>query len=253
MLKLKNISVQFGGIKALTNVSFEVEKNTLFSIIGPNGAGKTTLLNIISGRYMPSSGQLYYESKNLTQVHSNKRASLGIGRTFQNLALFDHMTVLENIFIGRHHLLKNNFFSGSIYWLFGGQKEEVRNRKEAEKILDFLEISDIRTSIAGKLSYGLRKRVELARAIAINPKIILLDEPMAGMNQEEKEDMARFIIDLNREWKITIIMIEHDMGVVMDISKKIIVLDFGEKIAEGSPEEIIKNQRVQQAYLGENA
>ena len=236
MLKLKNISVQFGGIKALTNVSFEVEKNTLFSIIGPNGAGKTTLLNIISGRYMPSSGELYYESKNLTQVHSNKRASLGIGRTFQNLAL-----------------LKNNFLSGSIYWLFGGQKEEVSNRKEAEKILDFLEISDIRTSIAGTLSYGLRKRVELARAIAINPKIILLDEPMAGMNQEEKEDMARFIIDLNREWKITIIMIEHDMGVVMDISKKIIVLDFGEKIAEGSPEEIIKNKRVQQAYLGENA
>ena len=253
MLKLKNISVQFGGIKALTNVSFEVEKNTLFSIIGPNGAGKTTLLNIISGRYMPSSGELYYESKNLTQVHSNKRASLGIGRTFQNLALFDHMTVLENIFIGRHHLLKNNFLSCSIYWLFGGQKEEVSNRKEAEKILDFLEISDIRTSIAGTLSYGLRKRVELARAIAINPKIILLDEPMAEMNQEEKEDMARFIIDLNREWKITIIMIEHDMGVVMDISKKIIVLDFGEKIAEGSPEEIIKNKRVQQAYLGENA
>jgi len=253
MLKLKNISVQFGGIKALTNVSFEVEKNTLFSIIGPNGAGKTTLLNIISGRYIPSSGELYYESKNLTQVHSNKRALLGIGRTFQNLALFDHMTVLENIFIGRHHLLKNNFLSGSIYWLFGGQKEEVSNRIEAEKILDFLEISNIRTSIAGTLSYGLRKRVELARAIAINPKIILLDEPMAGMNQEEKEDMARFIIDLNREWKITIIMIEHDMGVVMDISKKIIVLDFGEKIAEGSPKEIIKNKRVQQAYLGENA
>ena len=223
----------------------------MFSIIGPNGAGKTTLLNIISGRYKPALGNLYFEGQELTKLHPNKRAALGIGRTFQNLALFDHMTVLENIFIGRHHLLKNNFLKGSIYWLFGGQKEEVINRIEAEKILDFLEISDIRKSIAGTLSYGLRKRVELARAIAINPKLILLDEPMAGMNQEEKEDMARFIIDLNREWNITVIMIEHDMGVVMDISKKIIVLDFGKKIAEGIPDEILENKKVQKAYLGE--
>ncbi len=252
MLELKDISVQFGGIRALSGVSFKVEKSNLFSIIGPNGAGKTTLLNVISGRYRPTSGELYFQGINLTNLHPNKRASIGIGRTFQNLALFDHMTVLENIFIGRHHLLKNNFLKGSIYWLLGGQREEVKNRIEAEKILDFLEISNIRKSIAGTLSYGLRKRVELARAIAINPKIILLDEPMAGMNQEEKEDMARFIIDLNREWDITIIMIEHDMGVVMDISKKIIVLDFGEKIAEGAPDEIISNKRVQQAYLGEN-
>ena len=251
MLSLKNISVQFGGIKALTDVSFEVEKNSLFSIIGPNGAGKTTLLNVISGRYKPISGEIFYQGKKLNQVHPNKRASLGIGRTFQNLALFNHMTVLENIYIGRHHLLKNNFIKGSFYWILGGQKEEVKNRIEAEKILDFLEISDIRKSPAGTLSYGLRKRVELARAIAINPNLILLDEPMAGMNQEEKEDMARFIIDLNREWNITVIMIEHDMGVVMDISKKIIVLDFGKKIAEGVPKEIIKNKRVQQAYLGE--
>ncbi|MBF96069.1 MAG: Lipopolysaccharide export system ATP-binding protein LptB [Alphaproteobacteria bacterium MarineAlpha9_Bin4] len=252
MLELKNISVQFGGIKALTDVSFKVENKTLFSIIGPNGAGKTTLLNIISGRYKPTLGKLYYEGNNLTSLHPNKRASLGIGRTFQNLALFDHMTVLENIFVGRHHLLKNNFIKGAFYWLLGGQKEEVNNRIEAEKILDFLEISDIRKSIAGTLSYGLRKRVELARAIAINPKLILLDEPMAGMNQEEKEDMARFIIDLNREWNITVIMIEHDMGVVMDISEKIIVLDFGKKIAEGVPKDIINNSRVQQAYLGDD-
>ena len=251
MLALKNISIQFGGIKALSDVSFEVENNSLFSIIGPNGAGKTTLLNVISGRYKPISGEIYYEGKNLTKLHPNKRASLGIGRTFQNLALFNHMTVLENIYIGRHHLLKNNFLKGSFYWLFGGQREEIENRLEAERILDFLEISDIRKTLAGTLSYGLRKRVELARAIAIKPNLILLDEPMAGMNQEEKEDMARFIIDLNREWNITIIMIEHDMGVVMDISKKIIVLDFGKKIAEGSPEEIINNSRVQQAYLGE--
>ena len=253
MLELQNISVHFGGIKALNNVSFKVEKESLFSIIGPNGAGKTSLLNVISGRYKPKNGDLLFKGKNITNFHPNTRPDLGIGRTFQNLALFDHMTVLENIYIGRHHLLRSNFFSGAIYWLSGAKNEEVNNRKEAEKILDFLEISNIRKSIAGTLSYGLRKRVELARAIAIQPELILLDEPMAGMNQEEKEDMARFIIDLNREWKITVVMIEHDMGVVMDISKRVAVLDFGEKIAEGTPDEVIKNKRVQQAYLGDES
>ena len=253
MLELQNISVHFGGIKALNNVSFKVEKESLFSIIGPNGAGKTSLLNVISGRYKPKNGDLLFKGKNITNFHPNTRPDLGIGRTFQNLALFDHMTVLENIYIGRHHLLRSNFFSGAIYWLSGAKKEEVNNRKEAEKILDILEISNIRKSTAGTLSYGLRKRVELARAIAIQPELILLDEPMAGMNQEEKEDMARFIIDLNREWKITVVMIEHDMGVVMDISKRIAVLDFGEKIAEGTPDEVIKNKRVQQAYLGDES
>ena len=253
MLELHNISVHFGGIKALNNVSFKVEKESLFSIIGPNGAGKTSLLNVISGRYKPKNGDLLFKGKNITNFHPNTRPDLGIGRTFQNLALFDHMTVLENIYIGRHHLLRSNFFSGAIYWLSGAKNEEVNNREEAEKILDFLEISNIRKSTAGTLSYGLRKRVELARAIAIQPELILLDEPMAGMNQEEKEDMARFIIDLNREWKITVVMIEHDMGVVMDISKRIAVLDFGEKIAEGTPDEVIKNKRVQQAYLGDES
>ena len=253
MLELQNISVHFGGIKALNNVSFKVEKESLFSIIGPNGAGKTSLLNVISGRYKPKNGDLLFKGKNITNFHPNTRPDLGIGRTFQNLALFNHMTVLENIYIGRHHLLRSNFFSGAIYWLSGAKNEEVNNRKEAEKILDFLEISNIRKSTAGTLSYGLRKRVELARAIAIQPELILLDEPMAGMNQEEKEDMARFIIDLNREWKITVVMIEHDMGVVMDISKRIAVLDFGEKIAEGTPDEVIKNKKVQQAYLGDES
>ena len=253
MLELQNITVHFGGIKALNNVSFKVDKESLFSIIGPNGAGKTSLLNVISGRYKPKNGDLLFKGKNITNFHPNTRPDLGIGRTFQNLALFNHMTVLENIYIGRHHLLRSNFFSGAIYWLSGAKKEEVDNRKEAEKILDFLEISNIRKSTAGTLSYGLRKRVELARAIAIQPELILLDEPMAGMNQEEKEDMARFIIDLNREWKITVVMIEHDMGVVMDISKRIAVLDFGEKIAEGTPDEVIKNKRVQQAYLGDES
>ena len=253
MLELQNISVHFGGIKALNNVSFKVEKESLFSIIGPNGAGKTSLLNVISGRYKPKNGDLLFKGKNITNFRPNTRPDLGIGRTFQNLALFNHMNVLENIYIGRHHLLRSNFFSGAIYWLSGAKNEEVNNRKEAEKILDFLEISNIRKSTAGTLSYGLRKRVELARAIAIQPELILLDEPMAGMNQEEKEDMARFIIDLNREWKITVVMIEHDMGVVMDISKRIAVLDFGEKIAEGTPDEVIKNKRVQQAYLGDES
>jgi len=253
MLELQNISVHFGGIKALNNVSFKVEKESLFSIIGPNGAGKTSLLNVISGRYKPKNGDLLFKGKNITNSHPNTRPNLGIGRTFQNLALFNHMTVLENIYIGRHHLLRSNFFSGAIYWLSGAKNEEVNNRKEAEKILDFLEISNIRKSTAGTLSYGLRKRVELARAMAIQPELILLDEPMAGMNQEEKEDMARFIIDLNREWKITVVMIEHDMGVVMDISKRIAVLDFGEKIAEGAPNEVIKNKKVQQAYLGDES
>ena len=253
MLELQNISVHFGGIKALNNVSFKVEKESLFSIIGPNGAGKTSLLNVISGRYKPKNGDLLFKGKNITNFHPNTRPDLGIGRTFQNLALFNHMTVLENIYIGRHHLLRSNFFSGAIYWFSRAKNEEVNNRKEAEKILDFLEISNIRKSTAGTLSYGLRKRVELARAIAIQPELILLDEPMAGMNQEEKEDMARFIIDLNREWKITVVMIEHDMGVVMDISKRIAVLDFGEKIAEGTPDEVIKNKRVQQAYLGDES
>lgn len=252
MLELQNISVQFGGIKALNNVSFKIEKQSLFSIIGPNGAGKTSLLNVISGRYKANNGKLFYKNSDISNLHPNKRPKLGIGRTFQNLALFDHMTVLENIYVGRHHMLKSNFVSGAIYWLLGAQKEEIENRKHAEKILDFLEISNIRKSIAGTLSYGLRKRVELARAIAIQPDLILLDEPMAGMNQEEKEDMARFIIDLNREWNITVVMIEHDMGVVMDISKRIAVLDFGEKIAEGTPDEILNNKRVQQAYLGDD-
>jgi len=253
-IAINNLSkVYKNGLTALKNINLNIKKGEIFAMLGPNGAGKTSLLNVISGRYKPKNGDLLFKGKNITNFHPNTRPDLGIGRTFQNLALFDHMTVLENIYIGRHHLLRSNFFSGAIYWLSGAKNEEVNNRKEAEKILDFLEISNIRKSTAGTLSYGLRKRVELARAIAIQPELILLDEPMAGMNQEEKEDMARFIIDLNREWKITVVMIEHDMGVVMDISKRIAVLDFGEKIAEGTPDEVIKNKRVQQAYLGDES
>ncbi len=253
ILEAKNISLSFGGINALSGVNFSVKEGDFFSIIGPNGAGKTSMLNIISGRYKPSSGEVYFRGSNITNLATNKRADLGIGRTFQNLALFNNMSVLENILVGRHHLLKAGFLKGALYWLGGAQKEEILHRTEVEKIIDFLEIQHIRHSEAGNLSYGLRKRVELARAIALKPSLILLDEPMAGMNLEEKEDMARFIIDINEEWNITVIMIEHDMAVVMDISKSILVLNFGKNIAEGNPQQITNNYEVKRAYLGENS
>ena len=251
LLSVEKVSLAFGGVKALTDVSFSVKKGEIFSIIGPNGAGKTSMLNCISGRYNPGEGQVSYKNREVTKLKPNARADMGIGRTFQNLALFGHMSVLDNIMVGRHHLLKNNFLSGPLYWFSGAQKEELQHRKSIEDIIDFLEISHIRKSIAGTLSYGLRKRVELARAIALKPDMILLDEPMAGMNQEEKEDMARYIMDLNEEWGMTVIMIEHDMGVVMDISDRVMVLDFGRKIAEGLPSEIMANKHVRKAYLGE--
>lgn len=251
ILEVDDISLRFGGVRALSNVSFNVKKGELFSIIGPNGAGKTSLLNCISGRYSPQEGSIKFKGKEVTKMTPNHRAELGMGRTFQNLALFAHMTVLDNIMVGRHHLLKNNFLSGGMYWFGGAQKEELAHRREAEDIIDFLEISHIRKSIAGTLSYGLRKRVELARAVALRPDLILLDEPMAGMNLEEKEDMARYIVDLNEEWGMTVIMIEHDMGVVMDISERVMVLDFGKNIAEGLPHEIMSNEYVKRAYLGE--
>ncbi len=250
IMEARDISLQFGGVRALSNVSFAVRKGELFSIIGPNGAGKTSMLNCISGRYRPTSGQVLFKGADITRLTPNQRATLGLGRTFQNLALFAHMSVLDNIMVGRHHLLRNNFLTGSFYWLVGAQREELAHRRHVEDIIDFLEISHIRKSTAGTLSYGLRKRVELARAIAVKPDLILLDEPMAGMNLEEKEDMARYIVDLNEEWGMTVIMIEHDMGVVMDISHRVMVLDFGRKIADGLPDEIMSNDHVKTAYLG---
>ncbi len=251
ILEARALELHFGGITALIDVSFSVAEGELFSIIGPNGAGKTSLLNCVSGRYRPTGGEIRFKGASLTRRTTNHRADLGIGRTFQNLALFGHMTVMDNIMVGRHHLLKNNFLSGALYWIGGAQKEELAHRREIEEIIDFLEIQHIRHEIAGTLPYGLRKRVELARAIAIRPSLLLLDEPMAGMNLEEKEDMARYIIDLNEEWGMTVMMIEHDMGVVMDISQRLMVLDFGEKIAEGTPEEVMHDQRVKEAYLGD--
>jgi branched-chain amino acid transport system ATP-binding protein len=253
LLDVQSVSLQFDGVKALTDVAFSVQPRELFSIIGPNGAGKTSLLNCISGRYLPTSGQVRFDGRDITQLAPNRRAAVGIGRTFQNLALFGHMSVLDNIMVGRHHLLRSGFFSGSIYWLSGARQEELVPRREVEEIIDFLEIQHIRKAAAGTLSYGLRKRVELARAMAVEPKLILLDEPMAGMNLEEKEDMARYIVDLNEEWGMTVIMIEHDMGVVMDLSHRIMVLDFGRKIAAGTASEVLANEHVRRAYLGEEA
>src|SRR3954447_12972194 len=250
-LEVRGVSLRFGGVRALTDVGFAIREGELFSIIGPNGAGKTSIVNCISGRYKPTEGQLFYQGRNITGLTPNARASLGIGRTFQNLALFHHMSVLDNIMVGRHHLLKNNFLTGSLYWLTGARKEELEHRRKVEEIIDFLDLQSVRKAPAGTLSYGLRKRVELARAMALEPRLILLDEPMAGMNFEEKEDMARYIVDLNEEFGMTVVMIEHDMGVVMDISHRVMVLDFGRKIAEGDPASVLADPHVRRAYLGE--
>ena len=250
-LEVRGVSLRFGGVHALTDVSFAIREGELFSIIGPNGAGKTSMVNCISGRYRPTEGEIFFGGRGLNRLKPNARAGLGIGRTFQNLALFHHMSVLDNIMVGRHHLLRNNFVTGSLYWLTGARREELEHRRKVEEIIDFLDLQPVRKAPAGTLSYGLRKRVELARAMAIEPRLILLDEPMAGMNLEEKEDMARYIVDLNEEFKMTVVMIEHDMGVVMDISHRVMVLDFGRKIAEGEPDAVLADPHVRTAYLGE--
>jgi len=252
LLTAERISLRFGGVRALTDVSFTVHTGELFSIIGPNGAGKTSMVNCISGRYRPTEVHILYRGQDISALKPNARAALGIGRTFQNLALFHHMTVLDNIMIGRHHLLKNNFLTGSLYWFTGARREELAHRRKVEEIIDFLELQAVRKAVTGTLPYGLRKRVEVARAMAIEPQLILLDEPMAGMNLEEKEDMARYIVDLNEEHGMTVIMIEHDMGVVMDISHRVMVLDFGSKIAEGEPGAVLSDPHVKEAYLGEH-
>ena len=252
ILEAENISLRFGGVRALTEVSFDVRPAEIFSIIGPNGAGKTSMVNCVSGRYRPTEGRVLFEGRDITRLGANRRAGLGLGRTFQNLALFGHMSVLDNIMVGRHHLMRSGFLGGMLYW-GGAQREEIEHRRAVEEIIDFLEIQHVRHAPAGTLSYGLRKRVELARAVAVKPKLILLDEPMAGMNLEEKEDMARFIMDLNQEWGMTVLMIEHDMGVVMDISHRVMVLDFGRRLALGTPAEVLAHPEVKRAYLGEDS
>ncbi len=253
LLSVETLHMAFGGVSALDDVSFEVKEGEIFSIIGPNGAGKTVLLNCINGLYHPQRGKITFAGKDISVLSPHLRASMGISRTFQKIELFSGMTVLDNIRLGRHIHLKSGIWSGSVY--FGKTAaEELEARKFIEEeIIDLLEIEHIRNSITGMLPYGLQKRVELARALALNPRILLLDEPMAGLNLEEVEDMARFILDVNEEerWQTTCILVEHDMGVVMDISDRVMALNFGERIAHGTPEDIQHHPEVIKAYLGE--
>jgi branched-chain amino acid transport system ATP-binding protein len=249
-LEIRDVSKSFGGVQAVTTVSLDVQQGELLSVIGPNGAGKTSLLNMISGFYHPDSGRIVLEGTDVTDFAPSRIAERGVARTFQNIALFRGMTVLDNLMLGRHVHMRAGVLASVLYWGFA-QKEEVAHRRAVEEIIDFLKIQDLRRRPTGSLAYGLQKRVELGRALALQPKVLLLDEPMGGMNQEEKEDMARFILDVNEEWGTTVILIEHDMGVVMDISDRVAVLDMGQKIADGTPEEVRANARVIKAYLGD--
>jgi len=252
-LRVEDIHMAFGGVQALKGVSLEVKRGEIFSIIGPNGAGKTVLLNCINGLYCPQRGRIFFEGKEISKLPPYKRAELGISRTFQKIELFRGMTVLDNIKLGRHIHMKTGIVDGGIY-VGRTDKEEIEHRRFIEEeIIDLLEMEAIRNKVVGMMPYGLQKRVELARALALQPKLILIDEPMAGLNLEEVEDMCRFILDINEEerWKVTVVLVEHDMGVVMDLSDRVAVLDFGEKIAEGTPEEVRSNPTVIKAYLGE--
>ncbi|MBE4908428.1 ABC transporter ATP-binding protein [Bacillus luteolus] len=251
ILEIKDITLRFGGVTALNQVTYEVKEGEIFSLIGPNGAGKTSMLNCISGLYRPTSGAICYKGEDITQLKPHKRAGMGIARAFQNIELFPHLSVLDNLMLGRHARMKTGLLSGGFYW-GKAQKEEIEHREKVEEVIDFLEIEDIRNTPVGRLSYGLQKRVEVGRALALEPELLLLDEPMAGMNSEEKEDMARYIIDIHAEKQTTIILIEHDMRVVMDLSDHIAVLDFGKLIGYGTPNEIQNNQQVINAYLGED-
>ena len=248
-LKFNDVTLKFGGITALNNVSFEVKPKTLYAIIGPNGAGKTSIFNCISGIYRPTEGSVNYGDSDIKDLRPDQVANLGIARTFQNIELFENMTVLDNILIGAHRHLNYGPIS-SLFFSNKTRKSELEARKIAEDIIDFLEIEQFRYSYIMSLPYGVQKRVEIGRALAMDPDLILLDEPAAGMNNEETEDIARFIIDIHEEMKKAVILVDHDMNMVMDIAEEVMVLNFGEKLAEGKPEEIVKDSKVIEAYLG---
>jgi branched-chain amino acid transport system ATP-binding protein len=249
LLSVENVSLSFGGVKAIRNVSFDIKKGEIRAIIGPNGAGKTSMLNVINGFYHPQEGQITFKGTRRRKMRPHDAASGGIARTFQNVALFKSMTTLDNIMAGRSLKMNRSFFWQLLR--FGpAEREEIEHRRKVEEIIDFLEIQHIRRVPVGRLPYGLQKRVELGRALAMEPELLLLDEPMAGMNLEEKEDMCRYVIDVNNHFGTTIALIEHDMGVVMDLANRVVVLDYGQKIADGTPDEVKKNQAVIDAYLG---
>ena len=249
MMEMKNITLKFGGITAISNTSFDIREGEIRAIIGPNGAGKSSMLNVINGFYHPQEGELWFHGKKRKPMKPYQIAQQGIARTFQNIALFKGMSTLDNIMTGRFTHMKTNMLMQAI-WKGPAEREENLNREIVEHVIDFLEIQAIRKTPVGRLPYGLQKRVELGRALAAQPKLLLLDEPMAGMNVEEKEDMSRFILDVNDEFGTTIALIEHDMGVVMDISDRVVVLDYGKKIGDGTPDEVRNNQDVIDAYLG---
>ncbi|WP_229223909.1 ABC transporter ATP-binding protein [Duganella sp. sic0402] len=249
ILDLRNISLSFGGVRALSDISFDVRQHEIRAIIGPNGAGKSSMLNVINGVYRPQQGQIIYRGEMRKNMDCHAAAKSGIARTFQNIALFKGMSVLDNIMTGRNLKMTSSFLLQALHW-GPARREEIAHRIKAEEIIDFLEIQAIRHTPAGRLPYGLQKRVELGRALAAEPEVLLLDEPMAGMNVEEKQDMCRFILDVNDQFGTTIVLIEHDMSVVMDLSDRVVVLDYGKKIADGTPEQVRCNQDVINAYLG---
>jgi branched-chain amino acid transport system ATP-binding protein len=249
VLEVKNISLRFGGVKALTDISFDVREHEVRAIIGPNGAGKSSMLNCINGVYEPQEGSISFRGQTFGHMNSRQVAEMGVARTFQNLSLFKGMSVLDNIMTGRNLRMKSNLFQQALRW-GAAEREESSHRRSVEKIIDFLEIQAHRKTPVGRLPYGLQKRVDLGRALAMEPKVLLLDEPMAGMNVEEKQDMSRFILDVNDEYGTTIVLIEHDMSVVMDISDRVVVLDYGKKIGDGTPDAVRANPDVIAAYLG---